>query len=69
MVDHGFRILCASEQSYSPKEAQPTVQTCRNQASRTVEVARVPDDEEGIGGFATDGPDSRRRGPRSVDVG
>ena len=39
MIDHGFRILCASEQSCSPKEAQPSVQTCFNPASRTVEVA------------------------------
>jgi hypothetical protein len=39
MVDHGFRILCASEQSCSPKEAQPPAQTCRNPASRTIAMA------------------------------
>jgi hypothetical protein len=39
MVDYGFRILCASEQSCSPKEAQPPAQTCRNPASRTGPVA------------------------------
>ena len=39
MMHHGFRNLCASEQSCSPKEAQPSVQVCRNPTSRTVEVA------------------------------
>ena len=39
MVDHGFRILCASEQRCSSKEARPSVQTCRRPASRTIAVA------------------------------
>lgn len=39
MVDYGFRILCASEQSGSPKEAQPSVPTCRNPASGTIAMA------------------------------
>ena len=39
MVDYGFRILCASEQSYSPKEAQPSVQICHSPASHAVVVA------------------------------
>ena len=69
MADHGFRIPCANEQGCASKEAQPSVQTCRNQASGTIAVARVPDDEESIGGIPADGPDSRRLTPCPLDVG
>ena len=39
MVDHGFRILYASEQSCPPKEAQASVHVRRRPASRTVSLA------------------------------
>jgi len=39
MVNHGCRILCASEQSCSPKEAPTSVQTCRRPASRAGAMA------------------------------
>ena len=39
MIDHGFRILYAREQSCSPKEAQASDHVRRRPASRTVSLA------------------------------